>query len=821
MNANFYSISKRVFTAVICFMLTVLMIGGASLQILASGVESSLTAAAEGKKTCEVVVLMDVSGSMNTYDPVNPKTGTRVTLESMELFPFAFKNDMFSDITLNIIIYDNNIHMLLEDADVTTKEGKKELSDRIMDLKNRTVEGFPKPYGGLTDIESAMKLAKEKIEHSTADVKAIILFTDGRIQLSNANIAEENAASEERTTELSKELGKMGVPVFCIGLGSDVDRAFLNGLAENTNGRSNVFADKNKVVEEFRSIAVILAGGDSAKKDDSSKIIKEVKPDVPTRFEEDLYGEIIAEANIGLSADVPINSMKITDPNGVVKADVNFKTGHSSVSTADCIVDATSSRATINVKILNPADGTWSVEFYGEQEGTVEISILSYYELELLCDISSQVNIGSSVTGEASVFNKTTGVDIMTKRVYTESVFSVYAKKVGSDQVHTYATTGTEAERGKFNYNLVVNEPGDYEVVFELYNSRFNSTLVTTKPLHVNGATFVLQSEMRAVERGNGVLLSGQILVANSEVNAIPEYLKNANITVKSSGGSQFGPYLLSDWMSKGFKVEFEGTGSYTFTAEITGIDEPITSNSVSVQVNPSVIEKGDGFKNTISGTFNGGFETVLPLDGMFVDSDGDKVTVSVAGVTEGITADVDEANNQLIIRADKTVKGTVDLAVSDGYGAEASFTVNVSVKSMIDTLLPFIITAVVLVVVAVVALIIVKKNSIISFAFSVSMEVGKYTYTYNISNYRYKTGAKPKVMLQEMINRCGLCVEGNEEEARKLFENVSDKVKLSGKPFKKEFTIFVNGKKKGDYRRNSEKTVWVGEDIVIFGPAR
>ena len=41
-------------------------------------------AAAETRKSCDVVVLMDVSGSMKTADPFNEKIHSRVTLEAME-----------------------------------------------------------------------------------------------------------------------------------------------------------------------------------------------------------------------------------------------------------------------------------------------------------------------------------------------------------------------------------------------------------------------------------------------------------------------------------------------------------------------------------------------------------------------------------------------------------------------------------------------------------------------------------------------------------------------------------------------------------------
>ncbi|MBQ5792160.1 MAG: hypothetical protein IIW19_05570, partial [Clostridia bacterium] len=314
-------------------------------------------------------------------------------------------------------------------------------------------------------------------------------------------------------------------------------------------------------------------------------------------------------------------------------------------------------------------------------------------------------------------------------------------------------------------------------------------------------------------------------LVNGAPCSVVPKYLSSASIRISmSKDGVIYHPHgseSLIDWLNNTNNFTFDNMGEYTFTAEILrGEEVMVVSNPVTVKALPSVITLAGDLDTDLSAVLKGDpFESAIVLDGLFEDSDKDPVTVTVAEASEGIEAV--KQGNQIVIRAEKTVNGVVRLLASDGHGAEKTVEIHVSVKSVADIVIPIVIGAAVLLVLAAVALVIVRKNSIVSFSFSVSTVVNYKTYTFNIQNYRNKKNAKPKVTLKTLLDVCSFCVAGDESAAKAAFAPLAGRITVKGKPFKKAFVIFVDGKKVCEYERNRERDVWVGNDgdVVTFGP--
>lgn len=103
------------------------------------------------------------------------------------------------------------------------------------------------PSGGGTSIQPALREAYEKISHSNAQIKHIVLLTDGQGESSNYN-------------DIINSINNSGVTLSTVAVGSDSDTKLLEHLANACSGRY-YYADLASDLPQIFAQEVYLGGG--------------------------------------------------------------------------------------------------------------------------------------------------------------------------------------------------------------------------------------------------------------------------------------------------------------------------------------------------------------------------------------------------------------------------------------------------------------------------------------------------------------------------------------------------------------------------------
>ena len=142
----------------------------------------------KNKNSYEVVLIIDVSGSMNNSDPANPDK-TRISTEAMESFALKCSQSGENAFKLSVVIYNTKVHTLVKSLDITTEAGKDAYKTAIQNLNENKVYNEDGTrfscWSGQTNIGLAMQSAKDILDASDATKKSVMLFTDGRIELND------------------------------------------------------------------------------------------------------------------------------------------------------------------------------------------------------------------------------------------------------------------------------------------------------------------------------------------------------------------------------------------------------------------------------------------------------------------------------------------------------------------------------------------------------------------------------------------------------------------------------------------------------------
>lgn len=224
----------------------------------------------------EIVILLDVSGSMNYSDPKIPvkrnelgvteekasenipgssdrPDHTRRSIEACEILQFLCNSssDILGGINtvIKIIPFNDAIYSGFAPVDITTAQGSKNykkqlntiLTDTDYDTYMENLNTYKKVsleklneyldtykstdktpdifcWSSVTNIAQALEAAYDSISESDASQKAVILFTDGRNENGSGGSASEIVEWDERSYAAADKLKEEGISLFTIAL---------------------------------------------------------------------------------------------------------------------------------------------------------------------------------------------------------------------------------------------------------------------------------------------------------------------------------------------------------------------------------------------------------------------------------------------------------------------------------------------------------------------------------------------------------------------------------------------------------------------------
>lgn len=492
---------------------------------------SALAAAPRNDNSYEVVLVIDTSGSMNTSDPANSDK-TRISTEAMESFALKCSQSGNESFKLSVVIYNTKVHTLVKNLDITTEAGKSEYKTAIQNLNTNNVYNEDGTkftcWAGQTNIGLAMQAAKEILDDSGATKKAVMLFTDGRIELpTSAQIQE----SERLAQESSQSFRTDEIPLFCVGLNKSntVNESFLESLSNGTGsaefpGRTEICTDASKLKTLFDDVYAFFSG--SVNEEEPPVYIPSTIPYKKSIY---IYDNAISSLTISLNCDHKLKTVKITDPNGNVVVNANITSGAINYDETRCSYDATISQRNIIITLHSPVGGEWEISLASEVTTAVTISKIAANDLTVKAQSSQNVLAGTSFTCDVALWNKTKNEKIEDLKIYSDSECKATIEDSNGNKIKDVTFNLNGAKNG-YAANIDGLAPGTYTIKFNVSNSSIGNS-----PFNVASEITVCAVEPKITITGEGSNLTISLVdpLTNQKISTIPAYLIGKSAIVK------------------------------------------------------------------------------------------------------------------------------------------------------------------------------------------------------------------------------------------------------------------------------------------------
>lgn len=417
---------KKIFTN---SLVLIILISFISMTFL----ETSAYAAQESTKTAknlDVVLVMDKSGSMKKSDP------DRTSIEAAKMFIDMIKK---SGANVSIVEFADGAKM---DGMVSVENdsSKKELKDTLKGIK------FDGDY---TDTGSALLKAVETLKNNgnKDNKKAIILFSDGNIEVNSNNRTSQNSKVDIQKS--IKECNDLGYSIYSVGLingndsQSDISEFenLMKDTAEKTDGKY-IRADNVEDLPQFFS--ELLQTLDGIKGEELGSLT--ANGDYQT-IDFKITNSNVLEANILILHNEKVKDVKLINPDG---KEVDLS--------SDGFVYSKSSKYTV-IKMLKPEKGNWKMKVKGVSSDNINISLIYNYDLELVSSVSKDsASKGEKVTVDA-YFN------YEDKKLEDKDFYgSVEANAIVRDSKNKETTVKLNYKEDGYTGDIELKQYGDYYV---------------------------------------------------------------------------------------------------------------------------------------------------------------------------------------------------------------------------------------------------------------------------------------------------------------------------------------------------------------------
>ncbi len=788
-------------------------------------------------ESVEVVLLFDVSGSMNQADPETD--GTRLSIEAAHQFAFYYPTD--ANLFITVVPYNSKVYSGFPRVNVSTETGMETFGEQLTSIVENEISGF-KCWKEDTDIGTALEVANDLLSKSVADRKSVILFTDGKIDLINDDITTEE--SEAKAASESAALKDAGIPIYSIGLNCNngVDREQLNSIS----GEENVYIVNSAadLIGAFSKVYTFLFNVEL----DSVEESFDVSPDVATEKTYRIYGQAVKVANIGIASGAALYTIKVIDPDNITVADIDLRKPESAVIDESlCVIKHTPSGYIATIKLIAPKDGVWKVSVTGKKSAVITRKLYDPYTFRVSDNAPETAFVNETFGYTAQVYNEndvlltTSGLFDSEEGAAAEAV--VYNNSTGKAKV--YKGVLNTAGNG-YEFYFVFDAVGSYTIKTTISHSQFKAEsqkIVTVEEL-VTEAEGVLDASAAFVEEEGCIYVFLKILDSedNSELGYVPGNFEDVEFSIVAyrDGKEETSTTLSIDKFMSGFYgLAFmpEDSGKYTFRVsyELEGEEKSVTFGGIyytAPVIEPEkpktseITKEGDIIDSIEESGFSGSFEKEIELDGVFEDSDGDDLTyeIKIDGDDDVFSAEYDEDSNSIIVEADGFGEATLIITVTDGEGAEYEYEIDLVSKSLWPIVIIIGSVVLVLLIALIIFLIIYNKKKVISISFNVKLEThddGAYnsvSAVYNVSRLSNKKNAKGTMTLAQILNTNGYARQEidstmSEDQIKNFIAEYCHAVVLTGVPFKRQFKIEQKNLKT---KKTVRKYVFKNSNIVV-----
>lgn len=544
------------------------------------------TMAAEEAQTYEVVLLIDSSGSMNSADP------KRITVEAVKSFAMCCPTQAES-FKISVVLYNTEVLTAIRGVDVKTSAGKESFQSTMTRIgsmnRGEKFNGFTL-WTGETDIGAAIVEADKILSSSTAAKKTVVLFTDGKIDLDNnfGVTTEAEKKSREDSYTCADKFKAADIPMYTVGLNYNegVDKDFLQEMADKTNGKYFVGTSANELIFQFTDVFADMVGANVV---DKEEIV--VQPNVDTTYSVTIHGQAIKEAQLAMNCSAQIATFQVVNPLGVVVAEGKEDGSFRAVDSDNCVIERT--ELAVNIKLLRPADGEWSLVFTAKERGTARVSTVCMYDLKVETGAPDTVDVGETVTFRPAIYNRDTESWVTSAAAYETSKCTITINENGVNKSHPAKLNDT---KDGFVFDYVFDKPDTYKYSIVIQNDQFTVELKDCS-IMVLPPELALSVNNTAFQKGENVEVSAQVNDSKGNPIEVPSYLAGGTCTFTISkdgveiktvtGRLEGGKYVASFAPAE--------TGNYEITAVLERRGESISSaKAAAVQVWEPTFTLGD-----------------------------------------------------------------------------------------------------------------------------------------------------------------------------------------------------------------------------------
>ncbi len=176
--------------------------------------------AATNQEKREIIFALDDSGSMKKTDSAG------LSKQAAEMFiRLMTPNDQLATVS-----FSSKAKLIMKPTSMNSSKNKKLAEKKIKTLKRR---------GARTNIEAPLVNALEHFSENTSSKKALLLLTDGKIDLDNKPgtlSAAESKSRQKILKELLSVYKQRKIPIYTIAFGQDADVDLLKRIALETGG---------------------------------------------------------------------------------------------------------------------------------------------------------------------------------------------------------------------------------------------------------------------------------------------------------------------------------------------------------------------------------------------------------------------------------------------------------------------------------------------------------------------------------------------------------------------------------------------------------
>ncbi|MHC1721381.1 MAG: VWA domain-containing protein [Clostridiaceae bacterium] len=436
----------------------------------------------------DVMFLVDASKSMMASDPQG------LSAEAMKMFidMCHTKGDKGG-----MVAYSGNIVKEAPLIYLNSEADKTALKNTLTNLQ----------LGNWTDIGLGLKRAVTAIKegHDENNKPIIILLSDGKNDPQRSR-----TASQDDLAAGLNEAKFQNIPVYTIGLNADgtVDKNQLEYISNETGGKNFITNNANDLPQILRDIFA-----------ESSRLkISQHETITGTGDYQDVPINIpdsnIVESNITILSYYPVE-LSLTDYSGNAVAIPSEK-----------VLYTKSTRYSM-VKLVSPGKGTWILKVKGTAGDSIDISLISNYDLKTVMSVNPDKNIFKGDKVAVTAYIESNGQKLEDSEFISTLKATLYMKNLETGNINEIPMTGSA---NAFAAEVTIPDGKSYELISKIEGTGFSR----------ESASKIIGAQNRApVSSGK----SGSIILWTKNINKInlAQYFKDEDgdkLTYKASSAS-------------------------------------------------------------------------------------------------------------------------------------------------------------------------------------------------------------------------------------------------------------------------------------------